>query len=255
MGLYLRNLKPGKFDDVKTFLNIPYIVYLFIITTQFVYDLSDNSIFSITIYWSLWAFVYISNGISKDNQTRRTVGLYILAGVILKILLYDVWFGINDAILRVVALMFVGGLMIYISTLYSRKYPGNLLKEFNLSNLNNPSTEPIVKKGAQEKTTPESKTSTIINEKISEVDIGDITLVTFTMNSGKSIKIKSKNLIKIAKLVEKKMGKNAFEKEELKNVYNYILDNYRSELNATDYKKVTDIMKEFVEVGGKVSFE
>ena len=230
-------------------------MYLFIITTQFVYDLSDNSIFSITIYWSLWAFVYISNGISKDNQTRRTVGLYILAGVILKILLYDVWFGINDAILRVVALMFVGGLMIYISTLYSRKYPGNLLKEFNLSNLDNPSTESLTKKVIPEETPSEHKTPSIINEKISDMDIGDITLVTFTMNSGKSIKIKSKNLIKIAKLVEKKMGKNAFEKEELKDVYHYILDNYRSELSAADYKKVTDIMKEFVEIGGKVSFE
>ncbi|OIP53681.1 hypothetical protein AUK10_02105 [Candidatus Gracilibacteria bacterium CG2_30_37_12] len=255
VGLYLRNLKPGKFDDMKIFLNIPYIVYLFIITTQFVYDLSDKSIFSITIYWSLWAFVYIFNGISKDNQTRRTIGLYILAGVILKILLYDVWFGINDAILRVVALMFVGGLMIYISTLYSRKYPGNLLKEFSLTNLNNQSSVSVVKDNTEKDALLEEKTSLVINEKISEMDIGDITLVTFTMNSGKSLKIKSKNLIKIAKLVERKMGKSVFEKEELKDIHHYILDNYRSELSAADYKKVTDIMKEFIEVGGKVSFE
>jgi hypothetical protein len=43
--------------------------------------------------------------------------------------------GIDDAIVRVVALMFIGGLMIYISTLYSRKYSTNLLGEFSLNNL------------------------------------------------------------------------------------------------------------------------
>ena len=145
--------------------------------------------------------------------------------------------------------------MIYISTLYSRKYPGNLLKEFSLTNLNNQSSVSVVKDNTEKDALLEEKTSLVINEKISEMDIGDITLVTFTMNSGKSLKIKSKNLIKIAKLVERKMGKSVFEKEELKDIHHYILDNYRSELSAADYKKVTDIMKEFIEVGGKVSFE
>lgn len=105
--IYLRSQMGGKFDTMKINILIPYIIYVFIITTQFVYNIFNNNTFSVTIYWALWAFVYISNGISKDNQTRRTIGLYILSGVILKILLYDVWFGINDAILRVVALMFV----------------------------------------------------------------------------------------------------------------------------------------------------
>jgi hypothetical protein len=134
-GLYMRSLMGGKLDSVKMALYIPFMVYVFIITTQFVYDISNHSIFAITIYWSLWAYTYISTGISKDLPNRRTIGLYILTGVIAKILFYDIWYEIDDGIVRVVALMFVGGLMIYISTLYTRKYPGNLMKEFNLNHL------------------------------------------------------------------------------------------------------------------------
>ncbi len=133
--IYARSRIGGKFDGLKLALYIPFVVYLFVITTQFVYYIFDESIFAITIYWSLWAFAYISTGISKDSQTRRTIGLYLLTLVIFKVLFYDIWAEIDNGIFRVVALMFVGGLMIYISTLYTRKYPGNLMKEFDFGNL------------------------------------------------------------------------------------------------------------------------
>lgn len=248
--LYFRSLFGSRFDPIKKIINIPYIVYVFIITTQFVYDLSDNNTFSITIYWSLWAFAYISNGINNEKQVRRTIGLYILTWVILKILCYDVWFGIDDAILRVVALMFVGGLMVYISTLYSRKYSGSLLGEFNLGNLTDNSQDTTT----QNSVAAEGK-GFKINEKISQVDIGDITAVTFKVNSGKTYKVKSKNLIKIAKLVAKNTGKTEFWKNELKDIYAYIVKNYQSELNPADYKKIVVAMEEFVEQWGGIFFE
>lgn len=94
-----------------------------------------------------------------------------------------------------------------------------------------------------------------MNEKINQVDIGDITMVIFTMSSGKTVKVKSKNLIKITKLVEAKLGKSEFEKDELQEIYTYVLNNYRSELSPADFKKITEVMEEFVALGGKVSFE
>ena len=51
-----------------------------------------------------------------------------------KIIFSDVW-SVEDAVTRVVALMLVGGLMIAISLLYTKKYGGNLKGEWDLKNL------------------------------------------------------------------------------------------------------------------------
>lgn len=248
--MYVRSRIGGKFDGLKLALFIPFVVYLFIITSQFVYDLSGNSIFAITIYWSLWAFAYISSGISKDLQTRRTIGLYILTLVIVKILFYDIWYGLDNGIARVVALMFVGGLMIYISTLYTRKYPGNLMKEFNPGNLKD-TLNPSVSEDSE----TEPVKTFVINEKISTVDIGDTKKVTFTLATGTSFTVKTKNCIKIAKLIERKMGKTKFVKGELEEIYAYVVKNYKSELSPADYKKIVEVVGEFVKTGGRVDFE
>lgn len=109
--------------------------YLFIITSIYIYDLFDNNSFVVTIYWSIRAFISLSHGIKHDLIKFRTIGLYILSLTIGKILLYDVWSGLDNAVMRVFALMLVGGLMIAISLLYTKKYGGHLKGEFNLDNL------------------------------------------------------------------------------------------------------------------------
>lgn len=130
----LKKFFSWKLDNIFRVLLISYVSYLFIISTIFIYDLTEN-VFSITIFWAIWCFFYLFLGIKNDLKDWRTVWLYILTLVLIKILLYDVWYGINDTILRVVALMFVWWLMIYISMLYSQKYSWNLMKEFDLKNL------------------------------------------------------------------------------------------------------------------------
>jgi len=50
-------------------------------------------------------------------------------------LVYDIWSGLEGAILRVVALMVVGGVMIIVSVLYSKKYDNDLKGELAVSNL------------------------------------------------------------------------------------------------------------------------
>jgi len=110
-------------------------IYFFIITTKYIYLFFDNNPFSITIYWGLLAFVFLYYGIVKNFIKYRTIGLYILVLTILKILIFDIWSSLDDALLRVVALMIVGVLMIIISLLYTKKYGGNLKGEFNFTNL------------------------------------------------------------------------------------------------------------------------
>lgn len=257
VGLYFLSKYKWKLSSVKNILLVWFMIYLFIITSMFVLDISrmfddkqKSNVFSITIYWAIWAYAYISNWINRDNKKRRTIGLYILTLVIIKIFCFDIIFWINNQMLRIVALMFVGWLMIYISMLYSRKYSGNLLSEFNFSNLKSDLWD--IEDNEQKSS---NKPNFLINKKISDIDTGDVTMVIFELNNGKNIKIKSKNLIKIAKLVENNLWKTEFQKNELKNIYTYILNNYQSELKPDDYKKIVEAMKEFVEEGGKLIFE
>jgi MFS family permease len=120
--------------DLARVVALAFSLYLFIITSQYIFYLFDENIFVLTIYWGVIAFGFLSFGIQKDLIKLRTIGLYILSLTTIKILLYDIWSGLNDAILRVVALMLVGGVMIAISILYSRKYRGDLKGEFSLEN-------------------------------------------------------------------------------------------------------------------------
>jgi MFS family permease len=110
-------------------------IYLFIITTQYVYLLMDKNVFVISIYWGIIAFIFLTKGINKDIIGQRTIGLYILALAVAKVILHDIWTGLDDAVMRVIALMAIGGIMIAISILYSRKYGSRLKGEFALENL------------------------------------------------------------------------------------------------------------------------
>ncbi len=116
-------------------LNIVSAFYLFIVTTQYVYYLLLENEFLITIYWGILALIFLSYGIQKDYLKLRTLGLYIIVLTVGKILVYDIWSGLEGAILRVVALMVVGGVMIIVSVLYSKKYDNDLKGELAVSNL------------------------------------------------------------------------------------------------------------------------
>lgn len=115
--------------------NFIFSVYLFVITTQYVYFFFNKIEFVITIYWGILALIFLTYGIQRDFIKIRTIGLYILSLAVLKILVFDIWAGLDDAIMRVIALMLVGGIMISVSVLYGRKYGGDLKGEFNFGNL------------------------------------------------------------------------------------------------------------------------
>ncbi|MDD4530492.1 MAG: DUF2339 domain-containing protein [Candidatus Gracilibacteria bacterium] len=249
--LFRRKISKDLFKN--PIITITYVVYLFAITTYFIYELFNTNVFSITIYWALWAYGYIAYGINKDVQKYRTIGLYILCLVLGKILFYDIWYGISDAILRVVALMFVGGLMIYISMLYSKKYSGNLLNEFDLKgfgfNSENFDNDEVLAK----ETVENNKEEFLVNKKIKDIDIGDTKTITFEIGERKII-IKSVNLIKFGKLLCGEFGKQEFKPKELEQIYTYTIKNYKTTLSEEDYKKIMVILKEFVSNGGKIIF-
>ena len=109
-------------------------IALVILISHLIYLLFDST-FAITIFWAIVSGLILMTGINIDRKPLRTIGLYGLMLVVLKVVLYDIWVDIDSAVLRVVALMVVGGLMIFISLLYSKKYGGDIKGELDLANL------------------------------------------------------------------------------------------------------------------------
>lgn len=61
-----------------------------LITSLYVNEITDN-VFMVTIYLTLLATVFILRGINNEKPYFRTIGLYIGAIALIKILLYDLW--------------------------------------------------------------------------------------------------------------------------------------------------------------------
>lgn len=119
---------------VKNILNIIFSIYIIIITSLYIYDIFDTT-FAVTIYWWLAASIILFYGIWKDIIKLRTIWLYLIILTSMKIFGYDIWYGIEDAVSRVVALIVIWTLFIIISTRYTKKYGNNISWEFNINNL------------------------------------------------------------------------------------------------------------------------
>ena len=70
----------------------------------------------------------------------------------------------------------------------------------------------------------------------------------------KTIQIRAENLIKIAKLITQKYKKVEFAPSELQDVYKTISTQYKSSLSPSQYKRIKEVVKLFVDKGGKIEF-
>jgi hypothetical protein len=104
-----------------------------LITSLYV-DRITNNVFAVTIYLTLVATVFLYIGIHRDRAYLRTIGLYIGTIVLAKILFYDLWAGVDNLIVRVIALMVAGWLMITLSQLYGRRVSRTWSEEFSIEN-------------------------------------------------------------------------------------------------------------------------
>ncbi len=127
-----------KSDNKKILLALKIIlwIYAFLISNIYILDIFKNSLwhFSLTWYWGLIASGLLVYWIQKDLQKYRTIWLYFLVLTIWKIFLYDVW-EVWDITWRYIIFGILWVVLIVISTLYTKKYWDNLLKEFSFDNL------------------------------------------------------------------------------------------------------------------------
>ncbi|MDD2871931.1 MAG: DUF2339 domain-containing protein [Candidatus Gracilibacteria bacterium] len=245
--VYIWN-KINKEKSYNIFINIIFSIYLLLITSSYVYDIFDST-FAVTIYWGVTASILLFYGIAKDYIKLRTIGLYLVSITTLKIFLYDLWFGLDDAFSRVIAFIVIGVLLIIISTRYTKKYGNNLKGEFNFSNFyNGNNTE---KSSISTNKKPQNITK-IINKKIEKIDVSDIRGIKFYINGGDTVEIRAENLIKIVKLITNDFTDTKFEKGELVDTYNYVLENFKSDLSKATYDKILLVLNQFIEQGGEV---
>ena len=241
-----------------------FVLYLFIISTLYIQHFFDTT-FAITIYWWVLAFALLSFGISKNILYARTIWLYIITLTAGKIFLYDIWVWTNNIISRVVALMIVWILMIVISTMYTRKYGSRINDEFSLSNLFPDITFSDIENKSHQKDSEQDKTTTEINTQIEQensmmkdiesVDVSAIKSVKIQIHwNDKVVRVRSKKLTQIIKIVTDTTGRQSFSAGELSDTYHSITSNYKSDLPAAQYTRIKSIMKDFVDHGGSVEF-
>lgn len=248
------------FEKISLYKNILFSlvsVYLFLITTIYIHDIF-NSVFSITIYWVVLSFSIVSFWIIKNFIKFRTIWLYILILILIKIFFYDIWIGFNDSILRVLALIIVWSFMIMLSFLYSKKYSSNLKWEFDIKNLFDindykySSTKNEVNFNNNDKI--EKDSNFLINRKIENIDVWEYFAVKFVFNNWEKILIKAVNLIKIAKFVVDNLWKTTFKKQELDQIYKYIVKNYNTQLPKSEYNKILKIIEKFIQEWWSIEF-
>ena len=255
--------KLNKFTIINNTLNFLISIYLFFIVSNYILDIFEIT-FAVTIFWWIVSSILLFYGISLDKIKYRTIWLYLLSLVLIKIFGYDIWNWIDDAVTRVIAFIWIWILLIIISTRYTKKYWNNLKWEFSLSNLtdevdlketnSNKNSDKIIKKNNNKTTTKKTIEKEFeINQKIENIDIWNIKSVEFIF-AWRNIKIRAINLIKIVKLIIDNFDwKTSFKPLELQKVYDYIKDNYKSDLSKDNYDKIIEILDWFVMNGWDVN--
>lgn len=139
--------------------------------------------------------------------------------------------------------------MIYISSLY-KKNNLSFKKDFNLLFLskitNNNSTKTVTKNNWENFILENEENEKIINQQVDQVDIWDKVAVKLIFNWWKKATIRTKNLVKIWKIIIDQNKKNYFKPWELKEFYENFKLNYERQLPKNDYDSVIELLDIFV---------
>jgi hypothetical protein len=128
------NKTSGKERIFTHLLNTLVAVYLLIIGSMYIHTIVPNT-FAITIFRWIVSVILLVLWIFNNKLTQRTLWLYVLLLVLLKIFCFDLRYGLDNALSRVIVFILLGSLLIFVSTRYSKKYGDNLTGEINIENL------------------------------------------------------------------------------------------------------------------------
>ena len=133
----------------------------------------------------------------------------------------------------------------YISTLYTKN---KLILKSDLDVFSNENLTPKINNN------PLKEPKINLEELIKDIDVWDIESIKFNCNNSNTFTIRSKKLFKIAVMIKNNLWKTTFLPKELKDIYDLIISNNKTELNSNDYNKLISILKEFAEFWWNVEF-
>ncbi len=96
---------------------------------------------------------------------------------------------------------------------------------------------------------PENNT---INQKIKYIDISKIENITLLANNWDIIKIQTPNFYKIIILLIKNSWKTEFDANELSKTYDFVIENYESEIDKETFEKIKQWVNIFVQYWWKI---
>jgi Predicted membrane protein (DUF2339) len=208
-------------------------------------------IFAVSIYLTIIASLAIIRGVISDAPRLRTIGLYIGAFVLSKILFYDIWVGSDNLIIRVFALMISGGIMIYLSQLYGKYVSRGWSLEFSLSNVLWESSSASFTEEMKE---GENPFRWELDMELTKVTVSHLSAVKFTPISWDAFTIKRASILRLATHITSTLGKKEFHPGELKWAYSYVLKNLESTMPEKDLTPLLEKFHHWIESGGSVEF-
>lgn len=209
---------------------IIWCIFTLLITSLYVNEITHN-VFTVTIYLTVVSTLFLLFGIQKDRPYLRTIGLYIGTIVLSKILLYDLWVGVDNLIVRVVALMVSGGVMIALSQLYGRRVNRSWNDEFSLSNFN-----AFLPSSSQDDTdTADMPFNEYLAEDLRKVDISHLSAIQLMDHTGVVLfESKRMGIVRITQYIVTAFSKTQFAPWELLSVFTKVLPHIRSSLPKKD---------------------
>lgn len=229
-------------------------IMVLVITSLYVNEITDN-VFMVTIYLTFVSTCFILRWIQKDIPKLRTVGLYIGVFVLIKILFYDLWIGVDNLIVRVLALMISGGVMIWLSQLYGRYVNRSWSLEFSFDNFS--SAESSQDQDPKKWLSPDDSMpfSDEIIQKIKFIDVSDIDTVALVSLSGERI-FESHQvwIMRLTRALVQGFHKDQFVPHELDASYALLIPQIRSTLPKKDLDSILEKINTWVVSGGSIVF-
>lgn len=179
----------------------------------------------------------------------RTIGLYIGAFALIKILGYDLWQDTLGAIARVVALMIAGGVMMYLSQLYGKYVSRSWQEEFSLSNIiGSVSDKKDTKADISDIAADINPFTGDLARDLDKIDVSDIAAVEF-VSSTSSFTIKRSGVIRLARYITESLHKTTFAPGELMDAHDYVLRYLQSNLSARELESMLAKIEKWIADG------
>lgn len=182
----------------------------------------------ITSIWWIMLSTYMLLAWMKKVKTHtilKKMWLYLFFLTIIKIIFYDMETMSMEN--KIIVLIIVGWILMAFSFFVQKKWLWSEKQKEDLS----------------------------LNDIISKVELWKTKEVIFKTNEDKDFSTKLENIIKIVLFITDKYWKTEFKPAELQSTYDYIIKNYKSELDKKSYDLLVWYMKNFVEKWGEIEYK